>query len=100
VLGNFIPDNLLPEQNRDYGFSEMNNEYKFKLGVIPKQTGTFAIGVDNAANVFRTNDKCTKASFFIKFANTNQHLYFIEQNRPGYTISESESTHAYCFKVK
>ncbi|MCC6290344.1 MAG: hypothetical protein IT249_20905, partial [Chitinophagaceae bacterium] len=98
--GVFIPDNLLPEQNRDYNFSELNNAYKFKLGVIAKQKGNYIIGVDNAANVYTKDDECTKATFIITITNVNQHLHCIEQNRPGYTLSEYEQTHSYCFKVE
>jgi hypothetical protein len=100
VFGEFIPDNLLPNENRDYKFVEVGNEYRFKLGVIPKKSGIFSISPGNAANVYTKRNKCDKASFSITFANTNQHLYFYEQNRPGYTPSEYERTHMYCFKVK
>lgn len=100
IYGVFIPDNHLPEQNRDYEFIEAGNEYRFKLGVIPKKTGIFSISPGNAANVYTKRNKCDKASFSITFANTNQHLYFYEQNRPGYTPSQYERTHMYCFKVK
>jgi len=100
VTGVFVPDPLLPDQNKDYRFIESGNEYKFKLGIIPKQQGIFAIAVSDAANVYRHSDGCTKAGFSITFANTNQHLYFYEQNRPGYIPSQYEQTHMYCFKVK
>lgn len=100
VNGVFVPDNHLPEQNRDYRFVEIGNEYKFKLGIIPKRNGIFTFSPGDAANVYRQNDNCTKAGFSITFANTNQHLYFYEQNRPGYTPSQYERTHMYCFKVK
>lgn len=100
VHGSFIPDDLSPEKNRDYSVQENNSAYRFKLGIIPKRVGIFSIAVTNASNVYRLNDLCSKASFKITFANTNQHLYFYEQNRPGYTPSEYERTHMYCFKVK
>ena len=100
IYGIFIPDNHLPNQNKDYKFIEIGNEYKFKLGVIPKRRGIFTVSPGNATNVYTKNNKCDKANFSITFANTNQHLYFYEQNRPGYTPSEYERTHMYCFKVK
>lgn len=100
TTGTFIPDNHLPEQNKDYRFAEIGNEYRFKLGVIPKRKGTFSFSPGNASNVYTKKRPCDKANFLITFENTNQHLYFYEQNRPGYTLSEYERTHVYCFKVK
>jgi hypothetical protein len=100
VYGVFVPDDFLPNQNRDYLFIEANSEYKFKLGIIPKRVGVFTFSPSNSGTVRRANDNCSKAVFNITFANTNQHLYVYEQNRPGYTPSEYERTHMYCFKVK
>lgn len=99
-IGNVLANPVLPAQNRNYGFSEVNNQYKFMLGVIPKQTGVFIMGMGDIANVFRKSDKCTKAFFGISFVNTNQHLSFIEQNRPGYILSEYDKAHSYCIKIK
>ena len=100
IYGVFIPDSHLPGQNRDYEFDEVGDKYLFKLGIIPKRKGVFSFSPGNATNVYTKKNKCDKASFLITFANTNQHLYFYEQNRPGYTPSEYERTHMYCFKVK
>lgn len=99
VKGEFVPDDLLPEKNRDYRFEESENKYEFKLGIIPKKTGIYALGLSDATDVFRKNDPCTKASFLISFADTNQHLYLYQNSRPGYQISKYESEHMYCFKV-
>lgn len=100
INGTFIPDDLSPDRNKDYMVAEINNEYKFKLGIIPKRVGIFSVALTNATNVYRISDECTKASFSITFSNTNQHLYFYEQNRPGYSPSLYEREHMYCFKVK
>lgn len=98
VVGNKI-DNPSTEGVREYTFAEDNKMYHFKLGIIPKQYGIFSIGLSNAANVYRKSDKCTKAEFEINFNNTNQHLYYLQNNRPGYIITGSELTSLYCFKV-
>ena len=99
-IGNALANPVLPAQNRNYSFNEANNQYKFLLGVTPKQTGVFIMGMGDIANVFRKSDKCTKAFFGVSFVNTNQHLYFIKQNRTGYILSEFDKTHSYCVKVK
>ena len=91
---------LLPDRIKSFGFLEEAGRYKFKIGLVAKKEGFFSVSISNAANVYRRNDGCSKAGFSITFANTNQHLYFYEQNRPGYTPSEYERTHMYCFKVK
>ena len=96
----FELSSLQPNRIKSFNFLEEGGRYKFKIAIIVKDTGIFSVSISNAANVYRKNDKCTKAGFEITFANTNQHLYFYEQNRPGYTPSQYERTHMYCFKVK
>ncbi len=83
---------------REYSFIESANTYEFKLGIIPKRRGYFNFGLSNAANVFRKNDKCTKAFYRIYFKDTPLHLYLLKQVL-GIT---PDSTYAspYCFKVK
>ncbi|HEV8083302.1 MAG TPA: hypothetical protein VGP55_08885 [Chitinophagaceae bacterium] len=92
-------NNPFVEGIREYLFVENNSLFKFKLAIIPNQNGIYSIGISDAANVYRKSDKCTKSYFEIDFANTNQHLYFLQNNRPGYLIEGSELTHLYCFKV-
>jgi len=100
VYGSIVQSSINPEKNREFLFEEFQNTYRFKVGVVPKKQGIFALAVLDAANVYTKQNKCDKAGFTITFANTNQHLYFYEQNRPGYTPSEYERNHMYCFKVK
>jgi len=91
------PINL--EQLREFQFKEENGMYLFKVGIVPRKTGLFMIGAENAANVYRKNDNCTKADFSMTFKDTNQHLYLYEQKRPGYILSDSDREHLYAFKV-
>jgi hypothetical protein len=83
---------------REYSFIEGSANYEFRLGIIPKRKGFFNFGLSNAANVFRKNDKCTKAFYRIYFTQTPLHLYYLKQVL-GIT---PDSTYAspYCFKVK
>jgi len=92
--------NVLPDKIKEYLLSEVQNKYIFKLGVIAKKKGLFAIGIDNAASGFRKNDNCTKATFHIKLKDTDNQIGFYTQNRPGYTPSGLDLTNLYCFKVK
>ena len=91
---------LQPDRIKSFNFLEEAGRYKFKIAVVARTTGIFAIAISNAANVYRGNNNCIKAAFEITYSNTNQHLYFYEQNRPGYVPSQYERTHMYCFKVK
>jgi hypothetical protein len=84
---------------RNFLFSELNGSYLLKVGIIPKKAGIYGLGIGNPTGVYRKNDACTKASFAISFYNTNQHLYYYQNNRPGYSISDYEQQHMYCFKV-
>lgn len=59
----------------EYRFVEKNNRYLFLLGITPKEKGTYRIIFSNGANVYRSNDKCTKAGFTIIFKETDQHIY-------------------------
>lgn len=93
VVGSF------PDRVGEYLFVEKNKQYIFKIGVIAKKKGTYILGIGNSKNVYRNSDKCTKATYFINFESTNQHLYLYQKNRPGYIIEGLELTNAYCFKV-
>jgi hypothetical protein len=79
----------------EYLFSEVNEHYLFKIGIIPKDTGTYGLIFSNAANVYRKNDQCTKASFSILFENTNQHYPL----NPFYTGDTTIRGGDYYFKV-
>jgi hypothetical protein len=83
---------------REYSFLEGSNTYEFRLGIIPKRKGFFNFGLSNAANVFRKNDKCTKAFYRIYFTQTPLHLYYIKQVLG--TTPDSSYSSPYCFKVK
>ncbi len=85
-------------QFREYLFAENLQRYQFKVAIIPQRRGIFKMFISNAANVFRRNDECSKASFSINFKNTNQHLYFNEVSFPGIILPPGGGV--YLFKVK
>jgi hypothetical protein len=80
---------------REYLFREENGLYLFQLGIIPKDTGTFRVLFSDAANVYRKQDKCTKATFSLLFKNTDQHYYL----SPFYNGDTSLVGRDYYFKV-
>lgn len=83
---------------REYLFIEANQQFQFKLGVISQKKGVYKMFVGNSANVFRENDKCSKANFAINFKNTDQHLYLNEVSFPGVILTPGGGV--YLFKVK
>lgn len=89
-----------PDTNnfREYRFHEVNNNYQIKLGIIPTKAGVYKLFVGSAANVYSSNDRCTKATFTINFKETNQHLYFNEIVLPGVLLPSGGGI--YLFKVK
>lgn len=87
------------EGQRSFSFMEQNSVYKLSVAIVARDTGTYLLAISDAVNVSRLTDKCTRANYGFYFENTNQHLYFNQNNRPGYAISSYEQTHAYCFKV-
>jgi len=82
---------------REFLFAEANGRYLFKLGIVPKRVGIFRIGLSNAANVYTTNNQCSRGGFTINFKETDQHLYF---NQWNYGVTPSLPNGGYCFKVK
>lgn len=67
--------------------------------MIPKDTGRYVITISDAVNVYRKNDKCTKASFSINFSQTNQHFYLLNEWRPDLILDDNGKRHVYYFKV-
>lgn len=64
-----------PNTTHEFLFKEVDNKYMFNLGIVSKETGIFRFGLSNAADVYRTDNKCTKATFTMNFKNTNQHFH-------------------------
>ncbi len=98
MVGKATP-NPYSSRIREFLFEAGSSGYKFKVGIIPQAKGIYCLAPSDAHRVYRSSDKCTKAFFRITFSNTNQHLYYYQQSRPGYTPSQYEMTHMYCFKV-
>lgn len=97
-IGTQINDPFI-EGQRTFSFLEQNYFYNLLIAIVPKERGIYLMAISNAVNVYRKSDKCTKANYEINFENTNQHLFFYQNNRPGYNINGYEKMHSYCFKV-
>lgn len=85
----------MPQRVKNYLVSYNSGSYKFKLAVIPKNTGTYRFNLGNAANVSRRGEPCPKANFNTQLVQTNQHYYLY----PGSNGSTPGGTD-YFFYVK
>ena len=88
-----------PTSEEEFTFDEKNGNYYFLLSIVPKDIGRYVITIGDAANVYRKNDKCTKANFNIDFEETNQHFYLLNIWRPDLTLDDNGKRHVYYFKV-
>ncbi len=83
----------------EYNFAEINAQFRFKLGIIPKEKGVYLLNVGSSYNTYRKNDKCTKANFIINFKETISHDYYVRLVNPSAPIN-IPVTNNYFFKVK
>lgn len=86
-------------QTMEFKCDKISDSFFLKVGYIPMDVGVYFLGISDDAGVYRKGDPCAKASFAFEFANTDQHFYFLQNNRPDYIISDYERQHMYCFKV-
>ncbi len=99
VNGKETGNDNIPSENKGFYYQELNSEYILKLKFVALRKGIYSISVGNSIGVVNGKNGCIKANFEIENSNTNNHLYFYQNWRPGYTISEYELTHMYCFKA-
>ncbi|MDX2306402.1 MAG: hypothetical protein NW226_26570 [Microscillaceae bacterium] len=88
----------LPNQVNQLTYEYANNEYKLKIGIIPRKKGIYLLGLGNGLSLGRKNTKeCDQASFSITLSNTDQHLYLFEDVYGN--LSEYDRQRSYCFRV-
>lgn len=100
VFGRELSNVNLPTQNKGFIYDETNGNYTLKLGFIAKVRGIYAFFLGNSNGVIKNNHSCEKAGIEITNSNSNNHLYYYQNFRPGYEIPSYEKTHIYCVKVK
>ncbi len=99
ILSGLKVGSIDPTSEIEVTFVEKNGDYNFKLSIVPKDTGRYVITIGDAANVYRKDDKCTKANFAISFEQTNQHVYLLNKWRPDLLLDSNGQKHVYYFKV-
>jgi hypothetical protein len=99
VNGEATGNDNIPSENKGFYYKEINSEYILKIKFVALQKGVYSISLGNSIGVINGKSGCIKADFEIENSNNNNHLYFYQNWRPGYTVSDYERTHMYCFKV-
>ncbi|MBS1573942.1 MAG: hypothetical protein JST09_01460 [Bacteroidetes bacterium] len=89
-----------PDGVQQITYQETETEYKIKIGIIPKKKGIYAMGLGDGLSIKRKGAfGCQRASFAISITDTEQHFYYYQNWRPGYTLTETDMKRLYCFKV-
>ena len=92
----FVPS---PNKFQQLKYKEVNGYYKIKIAIIPKQKGTYYVGVGNGLSNGRGNSKtCEKAGFIITLSNTNQHFNYFNDWHANSTLTPFEKPRAYFMK--
>jgi hypothetical protein len=97
--GSLAGNDNIPTQNKGFIYEEIDNHYILEIGIVAKQKGVYGISLGDDISVTRKNKGCEKANIKIENANSDNHLYYYQNFRPDYVISDYERTHIYCFKV-
>lgn len=87
-----------PETVQQLTIQRVNDLYQLKIGIIPQDTGVYALGVGDGLSSNGKND-CGKAAFSITFSNIAQHIYYYQNWRPDINLNAYGKSRLYCFKV-
>ena len=102
IIGRIYNDNSIPSPKRvqQLTYQGDNNNYKIKIGIIPKQTGIYSLGLSDGLSTGRKNsNSCEKAGFSITLNNTNQHLNYFSEWNPNNNLSIYQQQRVYFLKV-
>lgn len=102
ILGRIYNDPNIPSPNRvqQLTYEEDNNKYQLKIGIIPKETGLYYLGVDNGLSIGRKSiHSCEKAAFSISLNNTNQHLEYFSEWNSSNSLTTYEHQRVYFLRV-
>ena len=93
--------NAMPARALQFEYIQIKDQYRFRLALICRQKGVFALFIGNAVNVHQQGKSvCEGASINIGIDNNDKHLSYLQnlyyKSRP---IEETEKQSAYCFSV-
>ncbi|MEO6358136.1 MAG: hypothetical protein ABIU77_04410 [Ferruginibacter sp.] len=102
IIGKIYNDRNIPRPDgvNQLTYSQVGNNYELKIGIIPKKSGVYGLGLGNAlSNGRKKGSSCEKASFNTTVVNTNQHFYLFNLWRPDVVIDQNGRRGVYFFKV-
>jgi len=102
VIGSIYNFKDIPRPNKfqQLNYAEDNGFYKLKIGLIPKQKGTFYLGIGDGLSTGRRNSRfCEVANFNVTINNSNQHFNYFSVWDSSATLGDNEKKRAYFLKV-
>ena len=97
-VGTFTQITTVPEKGISSLYSETSN-YSFKIGIICKQKGLFALGVSDLGSNGLNGQNCTNATFDMTVTNSNKNINLF-QYALGYLPDALAQKTIYCFRVQ
>lgn len=99
-IGTVSNNSQQPSRIKDMKYLESSNAYTFKMGIIPKNKGLYAIFISNLNSQGIIGKNCTNADFADTLTNSNKNINLFQyaMNRPP--ASQYEIDRIYCFRVQ
>lgn len=98
--GRYKDNDLQPTQIKDIFWTESNNNYKIKIGIIVRKKGDYLITIPNAIGKLNKANECESgAGIILSNNNLNNNAYLF---RPYYggNVPSKDSSIIFCIKVK
>ena len=84
----------------DINFQIEDTEYSFKIGIIPKVVGKYAVFISDSGPTSLTgSERCDKGGFTLINGNNDNHFELIQEYYAGEVVSDFDRIHNYCFIV-
>lgn len=84
----------------EINFQIKNTEYSFKIGIIPKILGKYAVFISSSGPTsLPGSERCDKGGFALINGNNNSHIELLEVHAGAENVSDFEKKHVYCFEV-
>jgi hypothetical protein len=97
IKGTIKVESLAPAAAKEILFVEGSDSFYVKFAIVARAKGVYALAI---VDLFQARKDCIDASVSIVYANTDQHLHYLQDIYDGGgPIDPLDQTHSYCFKV-
>lgn len=100
TVGKLFSSDTKQSRIKDIYYDELTSEYSFKVNVVSKQKGLFAIFISNLLSRGLRGKNCTNAGFSNTLTNTNKNLNLFQYAMGRLLASQFEVDRIYCFRVQ